>query len=268
MPSARVIDFAADMAFDSTVALSVAQFTYTDALGRTNWGLLGDEWLPDGQTVSVRYTASPESMQFAYPDVTATFAAADRYATTPYRRYSNGGSQMAAGWFDPRGLVPLKYVTLVAHGTPDEAYVSAGISGRRSTVRYAVIGYVSTLADYIPNSLSFAGTPQVLSTWASLNGAARLWVRSGSSQVTGNILLSAGENGVEVQKADLRLTGTLNDATNTFSGTLTDPTNGFTGTFKGALFGPGRDEMGLMYRFSRPADGGATITGQFLGGRY
>lgn len=267
-PAARAIDFADDMAFDSTIALSVAQFTYTDTLGRTNWGLLGDEWLPDGQVVLVRYAASPESMQFAYPGMTAIFTAADRYATTPYRRYSNSASEMAVGWFDSKSSAPLKYVTLVAHRTPDEPYISAGISGQRSTIRSAIVGYVSPRADYIPNSLSFAGTPLVLSTWAALGGNGQLWVRSGSNQVTGVIRLSAGENGVEVQKADLRLTGTLNDATNTFSGTLTDPTNGFTGTFRGALFGPGREEMGLMYRFSRPADGGATITGQLLGGRY
>ena len=72
-------------------------------------GLLGDEWLSDGQTVSLRYAASPESIEFGYPGVNAAFAAADRYTTTPYRRYAKDGDQLAVGWADLSRSGPLKY---------------------------------------------------------------------------------------------------------------------------------------------------------------
>lgn len=260
------IDFTRDLAFTSTLGSASSQFTYTDSLGFTRTvDTVEDDWLPDAPALSLDFNARTGSLQFAYGAQSLAFSAADRLSE---RYYGRDGNLLT---FFPADS-SFRYVVAAYTKGAETPHVVGSNSGKRSTYRVGIFGYGSTIASRMEGALNvYTGQPILRGGNADSNRlrvySLRLWVNSGQNYNFGSMYLNKVENGAEVYVGRLDLKGTLNEATNVFSGTISDPVTGFSGTFRGALFGPNREELGILYRFSRPLDGGITYSGEMLGRR-
>jgi hypothetical protein len=97
-----------------------------------------------------------------------------------------------------------------------------------------------------------------------------LSVNSGEGRIDGILYLRLNQCDDPSQNVMLLFKGTLNDISNAFSGTLSDfdhPDTGYKGTFRGALYGPRRDELGLVLRFTSITDPSDAYTGYMLSKR-
>lgn len=266
--SPRTLDFSQDVTLEGNLALSSSRFTYTDAFGRSSSGYIASEWLVDGQSSSMIFRAAPEAVQIVFGDDDVSYSASDRTTISPFRRYSRQGNEVSIGWSDSKHA--FQYVTAVFSRSPEEAFKFGENSGTRSSERIITLGYISAASTHIEGPLYYDGQPLLAGGFGSGGslsaGRILLSVRSGANQVFGAISLQATENGNQVEKARLTFTGTIDDATNRITGIISDDGKGYTGAFKGALYGPAREEVAIIFRLANPAmpytfDAGIVLAG-------
>ncbi|MBE5074227.1 hypothetical protein IM511_07900 [Erythrobacteraceae bacterium E2-1 Yellow Sea] len=87
--------------------------------------------------------------------------------------------------------------------------------------------------------------------------------------MNGSFFLYENVNNAAEFIGEVRLLGTLNPQTNIFEGSIVDAaaTNIEIGTFRGALYGPGREQLGLVFQFSRAQENGKIYVGWMLAPR-
>ena len=261
VPEIKTIDFAKDFYLSSDLWLTEQNFIYTDEFNRFRNVPFSSEVITDGRTAALGYTASPEGVQAVFGGENWNFPSAPTGSTIPYRRYyRDDHSSVAVGW-----KARFQYVTAAFLSPPAEIRSINGLSGKLQTGYTGLFGFVSGMTT-APNSLSYRMIPIMsgsvepeYAVWGDLRlDLARPTTRSDS--VEGYFSVS----GVTGQKASLTITGTFDAATNRFVGTMVDRNTGYSGTLKGALYGPSREELGVVFSFSRSVDGGLIYTGSAL----
>ncbi|MHA6721083.1 hypothetical protein ACX40Y_16750 [Sphingomonas sp. RS6] len=260
------IDFAHDFTFTSDLGSVWSRFTYTDSFGLTQTvDTVEDDGLTVGPLFGLNFNVSTGSLQFAQGTQKITFSASDRLGD---RYFAREGNSLTLFPTDSS----FKYVVAAYAKGAETPYVLGVNSGKRSTYYVGILGYRSTVTSRMEGALNFyTGQPTLRGSPANSNQlrvhGLRILINSGQNYYFGSIYLNKVENGAEVYVGKLDLKGTLNEVSNVFSGTLTDPVTGYTGAFRGALFGPNRDELAILYRFSRSLDGGIIYSGEMLARR-
>lgn len=258
------------MTLNSKLALAYVQFQYTDEFNRQIASYLEHRWIADGKFSSLINDPSAASLQFTFEDWVLNLTDSNLVGVTTYRSYEKSGSKIAIGWNDEVLNSAFRYVTAVFGQEPEEPFSYSGNSGVRRKSYVSILGYASEIASPLNNPQAYAGQPLIQEP-AAIHGLSAnrvtIFAASGTNEVRGYIPVYGIENASQVAKGVLKLTGTLDDATNQFSGEISDTLNGYVGTFRGGLYGPNREEMALLFQFSRPLDGGVTYSGEMLAKR-
>ena len=260
------IDFTRDFVFTSVLGSASSEFRYVDSVGSTRTvQTVEDDWLPDEPVLSLKFNAGTGSLEFSYGTQGVAFSAADRLGE---QYYTQNGNSLAFLTSAP----PFKYVVAAYTKGPESPDVVGNNNGKRWASHVGIFGYNSTVSTRIEGALNtYTGQPLLRGGYNDNNrlrvSSLPLWINSGKNFNLGSMYLTKIENGSESPVARLDLKGTLNEATNFFSGTISDPVTGYSGTFRGALFGPNREELGILYRFSSTLAGGITYSGEMLARR-
>lgn len=268
-PATPVIDFTQDLMLSSRFGFALTTTVWTDRFGFTNTvTAVEDDWLPDGPAMLFAYKSATDSVQFIYGDRETNYSAADRTDQATGKTYSRDGNTLQIFRPDPT----YKYVFAAYQGLARSPYMVDGSAGTRSTYHVGIFGYGSTATSRMDGALnrypgkSFVrGGRSIAATFFARD--VELSVNSGQGRVTGSMYL---DRSGEQRSTHLIFTGTLNDASNTFSGTLSDfdnPDTGYRGSFRGALYGPSRDELAVVFSFTSPGDAVETYVGEMLSKR-
>ena len=263
---APVVPFTFDGSFDVPAAagFSFRQFSFVDSFGFN--GIAYDQLRPLASPTVPRFIWSQpaQRLRLEYVGPATEYGSTQIQQTGNYRIFKDESTRLVVGWDSPT-----RYVTLAAWSRLIGPVQRVGQAGNESQAFWALVGNQSTILSDLTSSLRYEGTaltvPSDVQTGRLLFTAApRL---PGDNRVSGILLLSATEGGVNVSRAALVFEGTFNIATNRFTGEITDATGGYTGTFEGAVFGPAREEVGISFNFSRSRDGGKVYAGIAIGAR-
>lgn len=260
-PTPAPVDFDFAKAFTaSAVNTSFSYAFFTPNGGTESWS---DGTRRDGLS-KITYTVSPESVDFDWPDTAAltTFVGADLQAATATSRTYRKGSD---------GLVmelPFKHVLRVTYENA-QSYMLNTVAGTLRAFRVALFyNTVTTTAD-ITSNLSYTGTAQVTGGKAGTTApgvfsstATTLSVAASDKKVTGSIQIFENVGGVQTLRATLPISATI-PASNAFTGSIDDTTNGFKGQFVGALAGPSREEVVLIFNVAHTD--GREFIGSYIG---
>jgi len=242
------VDFDFAKAFTDSVTNASYIYAYFTPTG-------GAETWSDGSRVSgasaINYAISPESVSFAWPDaaVLKTFAAADRVVdTATVRAYANGNDRVTLER-------PFTHVLRVSYQRA-EAFVLNSVAGTLRSNRVTLFFNEVTTTVAIAANLTYTGVAQVVGGKAGTTppnvftaSATTLTVTASDKKLAGSIQISENVGGTPTVRAVLPISATL-AAGDTFSGTIDDTANGFKGTFAGALAGPNREEIVLIFNVS------------------
>ncbi|MXO75553.1 hypothetical protein GRI40_10025 [Altererythrobacter aerius] len=243
-PAPVAIDFDFSKAFTDTATNASYIFAYfTPTGGAEVWS---DGMRRDGQS-GITYAVSPESVAFSWPDsaTLSTFGAADRQTDTATRRTYRKGND---------GIVlerPFQHVLRVTYHRI-ENFVRESVNGTLRSNRVTLFFNEVSTTSAITSNLSYTGTAEVAggkpgaATSTFTASPSTFTVTASDKKLTGSIQILETVNGVATVRAVLPISATLS-ASEGVSGAIDDTANGFKGTFVGALAGPSREEMVLIF---------------------
>ncbi|MGX7896336.1 hypothetical protein [Tsuneonella sp. HG222] len=226
----------------SNTSYSYAFFTPTG--GAETWN---DGSRQNGAS-SIAYAVSPESVSFKWPDtaVLVDFAAADRTSATPMlRTYRKGTNAIALE-------LPFAHILRASYERVD-SFTRDGVAGLLRSNRVTLFFNQVTTTAAIAADLFYTGTAQVTGGTPKVSPdgifsatPATFKVTASDKKIAGTLQIVETVGGVATVRAVLPLTATL-AAGDSFNGTIDDTTYGFKGAFSGALAGPNREEMLLVF---------------------
>ena len=227
----------------------------------------GPEVWSDGSRVGglskIEYAVAPESVKFTWPDSLAltTFTAADRQIDTPtLRTYRKGADGVTLE-------IPFDQVLRVSY-EHSENYVRETVAGMLRSTRVALFFNPVTTTSAITTNLSYTGTAKVVGgkpgVAYSLFTAdpSTFAVTASDKKITGTIRILENVNGTPTVRATLPFSATVGADSN-FTGTIDDTSSGFKGTFVGALAGPAREEVAIIFNVAHTD--GREFLGSFIG---
>lgn len=245
------VDYDFTKAFSDAVSNASYIFAYFTPTG-------GAEVWSDGSRAggasSITYAVAPESVSFTWPDtaVLKTFGAADRQTDTPtLRTYRNGNDKVAID-------IPFEHVIRVSYERV-ESFVRETVAGTLRSNRVTLFFNEVTTTAAIASNLTYTGIAQVV---GGKSGSAAgvftaspttLTVTASDKKIAGSIQIVENVSGTPTVRAVLPISTTIG-AGEAFAGTIDDTANGFKGTFVGALAGPNREEVFIIFNVGH-ADG-------------
>ena len=258
-PAAVDFDFA--KAFTDTVTNASYVFAYfTPSSG-------GGEVWSDGSrrdgTSTITYAISPESVAFTWPDAATltTFAAADRQtATASTRTYRKGTDAIELER-------PFTHVLRVTYERV-ENFVRETVAGTLRSNRVTLFFNRVTTTAAIATNLTHTGVADVVggksgsAAGTYTSPPATLTVTASDKKIAGTIQIVETVGGVATVRASLPISATLGTG-DTFTGSIDDTANGFKGSFGGALAGPNREEVVLIFNVQHTD--GREFLGSFIG---
>lgn len=234
----------------------------------------GSGLLQPQSTSRVEYDHDSGNVNLSYDGSSVAFVATDRTHSSPFLFYQKPPESAVLNANTVE--MSARYVTVVDWRTMMHI-VGLGVSGPGAKIRTTVIGTPSRTNAPLPDFLGYSGrasirggirasaTPQ----FADISGGSQTvtWSYTPSNNhLSGFVSLYIVENLAQYQRGLLRASGQFDRATNSISGTLSDPENGFEGTFRGQIFGPNRDELAIVFEFSRASDRSSYV-GHYIGRR-
>lgn len=242
-PSAVDFDFTQD--FTASVTNASYAFAYFEPTGE-------DEVWSDGSrrdgTSTISYEVAPESVTYEWPDSLEipAFVAADLTSSSAtLRTYEKGDDAL-------RMELPFAHVLRVSFER-SQAHTLDTVPGTLRSFRYALFFNPVTTEDEIDTDLTFTGTAQVTggepgTTTAGVFTAVAtdLVVDASEGTISGTLRIFETVNGAQVQRAALPISAEPGDS-GFFSGDIEDSTYGLAGRFVGALAGPDREEVFLIF---------------------
>lgn len=216
---------------------------------------------------SIDYDASPNTVLIAYPELAPnpSFAEADLVSADAMRRtYEKGETALVLD-------LPFTYVLRAMYEVDNQPFTREAVTGTLRTQRYSSFFLVSTASSDITSALTYTGdvlvvggTPGTTAPNALSAATTTFTITPGTNDVvSGTITISETSGGTTTTVASFSFSGNL-DANNGFSGEISDTARGLTGTLAGALAGPARDEMFIVFSLSNSTDGRVYI-GNFIG---
>lgn len=198
-------------------------------------------------TSEIAYKVSPGSVTFEWPDTyeIPTFAAADLQSeSATLRVYEKGSDQL-------RLELPYGEVLRVAFATT-QAFTRETVPGTLRSYRTSIFFNPVTTSDAITSDLLYAGDVQLIGGKPGESEAGDFTatavdfkVAASDKKITGKIrIVDAGTGDVV---AVLPISASIT-ASGAFAATVEDTTNKFKGNFVGALAGPNREEVFLIFR--------------------
>lgn len=249
-----VFNFTSDFALSTGGLYIYANFTPTG----------GTEKFSDASRISglggLAFVASPEKAVFGFPDLASdpTYLAAERTSATATQRiYVRDATSLTLD-------KPFANAIRATYLRTDP-FTSGTTAGTLRGYRVSIVTIPVTTTTAIAANITYTGTPSVVG--GTLNSTVPGTVTSTattftvvpatstttSPTITGTIRVFETVGGVTTQKATLAFSGTIGTS-GAISGTITDTANAFSGGFSGALAGPDREELALVFSVTH-ADG-------------
>lgn len=241
-----------NFSFSQSFADAITNASYVFAYFTPNGG--AEVW-SDGSrregASGISYAVSPEAVTFTWPDsaTLSSFGAADLQSATATRRSYRKGTD---------GLVmelPFENVLRVTYERV-ENFVRDTVSGTLRSNRVTLFFNEVTTTAAIAANITYTGTAVVAggkpnTTPPGVYSATptTLTVTASDKKIAGTLQIVETVGGTATVIANLPISATIG-AGETFGGTIDDTANGFKGTFAGALAGPNREEVLLIFNVS------------------
>lgn len=228
----------------------------------------GDAVFSDANRINgnagIGYAVSPEQVDYGYADLEdpVQFAGTDLASETPtMRTYTKGEETLILE-------LPFEHV-LRARYVRSDPFVRETVNGTLRSHRASLYVSPVTTDDDIDSALSFTGQAAVVggvpgeTSSSAVSSPATSFTVSGSDPtVTGTIRVFETVDGTQTQRAELSFSAGLTDS-GSFSGDITDDTYDFEGKFSGALAGPNREELVIVFSASKEDD--RKYVGSYIG---
>lgn len=256
-----LIDFAQDFTSTSGLIYIFGNFTPTGGAE-----VFSDASRISGGTGSINFVVTPEEVNYAFANLSPSpqFLGADLdSASATMRTYVKGDEAMFLE-------LPFQHVLRASYQRVDP-FISDTVPGDLRSRRVTLFGNAITTADAIDSVMTYNGLAAVVGGTAgttpsmiTIAHANAFTVTPGDPSITfaGTIEIYESVGGVETQVAELEFTGTVG-TNSSISGTIADAGFGFTGSFSGALAGPDREELAVVFAASH-ADGREYV-GSYIG---
>jgi len=220
---------------------------------------------------SIDFAVSPEMVSFGYPDLDDPISFDDTElvsGSATERSYERGTEKLLME-------LPFAHVLRVSYESQVD-FTRDTTDGTLRGQRVAIFFNSVTTEDAIAADVTYNGSVQVVGgdPATTLSGAISapdtgFLVDASANNITGTIEVYEDVNGTPTLVATLPFTATLN-TNGTFSGALEDTTNNLDGGFAGALSGPDREEVFILFSVSGNADGSddtddRRFVGSFIG---
>ena len=199
----------------------------------------------------IQFETAPESVTFVFPDLTnqVVFDDTDFVSVTATQRdYARAGEKLTM-------LLPFTHIMQVSYEQTQD-FTRDTTDGTLRSTRAAFFFNRVESTDDVTTTLTYNGTVQVAGGDPGVTASdaisapdASFDLQNTGSKIVGTIEIYEDVNGTPTLIATLVFDGAIND-TNTFSGTLEDTANNFTGSFAGALAGPDREELFILFSIS------------------
>lgn len=276
-PTSSQVDYSVTEAFTAESVNANAAFAYFMADGSMDETFNGASRL-NGLS-GIQFETDPESVTFAFPDLTdnVVFDAADFVSVTATQRdYARANEKLTM-------LLPFAHIMQVSYEQMQD-FTRDTTDGTLRNTRVAFFFNRVESTDDVTTTLTYDGSVQVAGGDPGVTASDAISapdvsfnLQNTGSKVVGTIEIFEDVNGTPTLIATLDFDGAIND-TSTFSGDLEDATNNFTGNFAGAIAGPDREELFILFSISGvegedPDDASdddldaRRIVGRFIGAR-
>ncbi|MGN6497182.1 MAG: hypothetical protein ACTHK5_07555 [Tsuneonella sp.] len=257
-------DFDFSKAFTATV--SGASYIYAYFTPSSGGSEVWSDGALNAGASKIVYAISPESAAFTWPDPATllTFAAADRQtATATLRTYRKGDDALTME-------LPFGNVLRVTYERK-QSYTRDTVPGTLRSNRVTLFYNQVSTTSAISSNLSYTGTAQVVGGKSGTTAPgvisspqATFTVTASDKKIAGSIQIVENVNGTATVRAVLPISA-VTAANGTFSGNIDDTANGFKGTYVGALAGPSREEVLIIFSVSHTD--GREFLGSLIGKR-
>lgn len=270
-------DFAQDFAAESTNANYVFAYFTPDAGGDETFNAGGRL----NGNASIDYAVAPEAVSFGFTDLDdpVTFDDGDFVSGSATMRNYERGTEKLIMELPANHVLRVRYESQ-ADFTRDTT--DGTLRGQRVTIFFNRV----TTEDDITADITYDGSVDVVggdpgTTLSDAISAPNVTftINEADSSVSGTIEIFEDVNGTPELVATLvferttdgdgNVTGGVLNASGTFSGVLTDENNNFAGNFAGALSGPDREEIFILFSVSgnEDDDDDRRYLGSFIGAR-
>lgn len=251
-PTAVTFSLSQDFATQSTNANYAFAYFTPDSGGDETFS--GASRL-NGQA-TIDFAISPETVSFGFPDLDdpVSFEGTELVGSTATTRsYERGSEKLLME-------LPFAHVLRVSYESQAD-FTRDGTDGILRGQRVSIFFNSVTSEDAIAADITYSGSVQVVggdpgTTLAGTISApdTSFLVDASANTITGTIEIYENAGGTPTLVATLPFTATLN-TNGTFTGTLEDDANNLDGNFAGALSGPNREEVFILFSVSGNADG-------------
>ena len=278
-PTSSLVDFSLTEAFTSQSVNANATFAYFTADGSTDEFFNGAARL--NGVSNVAFVDSPDSVTFGFPDLTnaVVFTASDFIGVTGTQRsYARTDEKLTLD-------LPFAHVLQVSYELTQDFTRGTTPGTLRGTRTAFFFNLVTTTTD-ITTDLTYTGgvqvvggDPGVTASDAVTATTSTFKINAADDSIQGTIQIFEDVNGTPQLATTLvfqrttsstgTVTGGVLNANGTFSGVLTDENNDISGNFAGALAGPNREELFIIFSASgdeNDADDRRYV-GRFIGAR-
>lgn len=267
-PTSAQVNYSVTQAFTAESINANAAFAYFMADGSMDETFNGASRL--NGISAIAFATAPESVTFNFPDLTdpVVFNAADFVSVSATQRnYARTNENLTM-------LLPFAHVMQVSYEQSQD-FTRNTTDGTLRGTRVAYFFNRVTATDDVTTTLNYTGSVQVAGGDPGVTAADALSapnvtfnLQNTGSKVVGTISIFEDVNGTPTLVATLVFDGAVN-ATDTFTGTLDDATHNYSGSFAGAIAGPNREELFIIFSISgdENASDDRRIVGRFIGAR-
>lgn len=270
-PTSSQVDFSLTQAFSTQSVNANAVFAYFTADGSTDEVFNGAARLNGTSTFA--FVDSPDSATLSFPDLTdaVAFLAADFVGVTGTERSyarTNEGLVMS---------LPFAHVLQVSYELTQD-FTRDTVAGSLRGTRVAFFFNQVTATDSVTTTLTYTGDTQVVGGDPGVTAADAISSPSDTfsltttgTKIAGTVEIYEDVNGTATLVATLPFDATVNSSS-TFTGSLADAGHNLDGNFAGALAGPNREELFIIFSVSGNADASDNTddrryVGRFIGAR-
>ncbi len=280
-PSSSTVNFDFAQAFDAFSANASAIYAYFTPTGGTE--TFNAAARVNGQS-QIQYAVSPGSVSVTYPelDTPVTFDDAALVSSSATQRTYEAGDEMLVL------ELPFQHVLRATYELDNQAFTQDSVVGTLRSRRVTAFFNAVTTTDDFTTDLNYNGSVDVVGgdPGTTLPGAISaaditFTINEADDSVSATINIFEDIAGTPTLVATLvferttdgsgNVTGGVLNANGTFSGVLTDDTNNLVGNFAGALSGPNREEIFVVFSVSGDtsvdADDDRRFIGSFIGAR-
>jgi len=266
-PTTVTYSLSQDFATESTNANYAFAYFTADSGGDETFS--GASRLNGGATID--FAVSPEMVSFGFPDLDDPVSFDDTELVSESateRSYERGTEKLLME-------LPFAHVLRVSYESQAD-FTRDTTDGTLRGQRVSIFFNRVTTEDAIAADVTYSGSVQVVGgdPATTLSGVisapdTSFLVDASANNITGTIEIFEDVSGTPTLVATIPFTATLN-TNGTFSGALEDAANNLDGGFAGALSGPDREEVFIIFSVSGNADGNDSTddrryVGSFIG---